>query len=57
MRAGFAFASIAILFGFSTSGSASDGKFVGELVAKLAADGRNMILMEPFSYIDANGRS
>ena len=35
---------------------AAEGKFVGELVAKLAADGRNMVLTQPFGYIDPKGR-
>lgn len=36
--------------------SAGQGKFVGEIVAALADDGRNLILRQPFGYIDSKGQ-
>jgi hypothetical protein len=32
------------------------GSFIGELVAKLLEDGRNLQLAQPFGYVDSNGQ-
>ena len=51
------FVFLALPFASATPGVAVDGfgRFVGELVVKFAPDGRNVILDEPFAYVDQRG--
>jgi Protein of unknown function (DUF1353) len=36
--------------------AAASGRYVGELVLKMADDGRTAILVQPFGYVDPEGR-
>jgi hypothetical protein len=48
------------LFGLTANSTsyaqAREGAFIGEIVATLLRDGRNLRLTEPFAYVDADGR-
>lgn len=46
-----------VVFASKTTAQAQNGRFVGNVVARWNADGREMTLMEPFEYVDPKGLS
>lgn len=50
--------SIAVMaVSFNATGEESPGRFLGEIVATMLPDGRNMKLVQPFGYIDSKGQT